>query len=163
SSSSLVQDPSYPRGLPLTDILERYRQTLQSFTIGVKNLDGCTSSIKFPLWSDFPKLEELVIDRRWVINIHPLPSGHPLQKLEAHVDSLSAIPSLIKGGNMKEIILKRTRRTSDGEPPEKNEGLATDKIEVERLLEQSKDRGITFEITLGLGVLRPKLINITKG
>ncbi|PVF98406.1 hypothetical protein CPB86DRAFT_873412 [Serendipita vermifera] len=137
----------WPSHILLTDILPCYRQTLRSFTVGGDGYAGNLPPMQFPPWDDFPKLEELVLDRSWIMNFHPLPSEHPLQRLEAQHGSLESIPSLLEGTNMKEVILQGTHWADDGGLAGKDEEEMMDKVGMDRLLEHAKRRGVSLRIT----------------
>ncbi|PVF98405.1 hypothetical protein CPB86DRAFT_784853 [Serendipita vermifera] len=136
-----------PGHIPLIDVLSHYRRTLIGFTIRVKKLHENTPLIRFPSWDDFPRLEELVIDRPWVTNFHPLPSKHPLQRIEAQYDTMDVISSLLRGENMKEITLQGTCWADDGGLTVENKEIM-DKAGMDRLLEQATARRIAFKVTL---------------
>jgi hypothetical protein len=75
-----------PSRIPLLELLSCYRQTLRSFTTTVFKWRGDSPIVHFPPWSDFPNLEELVLDQQWTAHFHHLPPNHPLRRLEACYD-----------------------------------------------------------------------------
>ncbi|CAG8655820.1 3356_t:CDS:1 [Acaulospora colombiana] len=141
--------------VPLIKILSRYRQTLRSVAVRVKRPEGTLPCVQFPPWYEFPKLEELAIDRPWVINFHSLSSGHPLQKLEAQIDSLGIIPSLLGVESLKEITLRRSRWAAAGglTLTDKNGKLNIDRVKVDRLLGQAEGRETPFGVIWNGGYL----------
>ncbi|PVF98408.1 hypothetical protein CPB86DRAFT_784854 [Serendipita vermifera] len=137
----------WPEQTSLTDILSRYRQTLRSFISGMTDSSrGPLSPLQFPPWDEYPRLEELVIDKQWTAHFHPLPANHPLQRLDAQHGSPDVIPSFLRGGNMKKIVLQRTHWTRMGDLVDKNGELVLDKVDVALLLEQAEDQGIVFKV-----------------
>jgi hypothetical protein len=82
-----------------------------------------------------------MIDGQWTIHFPPLHPNHPLQRLYAQLGSFDTISSLLGGVSMQEITLQETRRTNEGGLKAKN-GESMDKIDVFRLVERAKVRGI---------------------
>ncbi|PVF98395.1 hypothetical protein CPB86DRAFT_797363 [Serendipita vermifera] len=136
-----------PSQVPLLDLLSCYRQTLRSFAARGWKRRGDLPVVHFPSWEDFPNLEELVLDIQWSAHFQPLPSNHPLRRLDVQHGFFDAIPSLLEGGNMREIILQRTRWTGEGGLAGNTEELTISTIEVERILERAEERGISFKVT----------------
>ncbi|CAG8655832.1 3357_t:CDS:1 [Acaulospora colombiana] len=152
---------AWPSYMSLTEVLSHYRRTLQSCVIKVQRVTTLFEwNDQFPPWDEFPKLEELVIDRPWVTNFHPLPSNHPLQRLEAQYKVIDGMKSLLEGAHMKEIILQRVSWASDGGLKGKGQGLIMDKVEVDCFIEQARCRGIVFKVSWNPGryLPRPKFL-----
>ncbi|CAG8757096.1 9739_t:CDS:1, partial [Acaulospora colombiana] len=136
-----------PSQVPLLDILSRYQQTLRSFAARGWKRRGDLPVVHFPSWDNFPILEELVLDIQWTSYLEPLPSGHPLRRLDVRLGSFDVIPSLLESENMQELILQRTRWTGDGRLTGSTEELTISTVEVEHLLEWADERGISIKVT----------------
>ncbi|PVF98413.1 hypothetical protein CPB86DRAFT_825777 [Serendipita vermifera] len=135
-----------PSRVPLLDILSCYRQTLRYFVAGVFKDRGDVAVVNFPPWIEFPKLEGLVLDQQWTANFEPLPSSHPLQRLEAQFNSFDVFPSLLEGAHMRKVRLYRVRATKEGEWRGYNEDLVMDKGQIEDLTQKSKAHGIELSV-----------------
>ncbi|PVF98430.1 hypothetical protein CPB86DRAFT_784874, partial [Serendipita vermifera] len=105
------------------------------------------SSIQFPSWKDFPNLKELELSIPWSFHFEPLPSNHPLQKLNAQHETFDTIPSFIEGSNMRQLILRNTRWTELGELMGRTHGLKLDAEKAAQLLDNAKSRGIQLKVS----------------
>ncbi|PVF98422.1 hypothetical protein CPB86DRAFT_784868, partial [Serendipita vermifera] len=90
--------------LPIVDILSLYRQTIRSVVIQSHTRPKETYPLIFPPWNEFPKLEELTIDTSWSVYFKPLPSHHPLRRLNTLVGSFDVIPSFMDGVQFQELV-----------------------------------------------------------
>ncbi|PVF98409.1 hypothetical protein CPB86DRAFT_797375 [Serendipita vermifera] len=145
-----------PVQVSLIDIISPYRQTLRPFTARVSGSTGRLPPIQFPPWNAFPELEELAVDRPWIINFHPLPSKHPLRSLEAQHAGLDTISSFVRGENMQEILLQRTRWAHDGRLTGEHEKMVMDKPGVDRLLAEAEVRRIAVKVSWDGRNLQPR-------
>ncbi|PVF98390.1 hypothetical protein CPB86DRAFT_825759 [Serendipita vermifera] len=133
-----------PTRATLIKILTSYRQTIRSFT-ALSAKGGATTALDLPSWNDFPNLEELVLDRHWVFHVQPLPSNHPLKRLEVHHDSFGVIPSLLEGVDMRTITLKGAKWPKEGGVADPELKLTVNKIMLDDFLRQAETRGINFK------------------
>ncbi|PVF98427.1 hypothetical protein CPB86DRAFT_814798 [Serendipita vermifera] len=126
-----------------------FRQSIQSAVLkGVGNRsDIQNKSIQFPSWNDFPNLKELELETPWTFQFEPLPSDHPLQKLNAQHENFDALPSLVEGSNMRQISLQSTRWTASGELMARIFAVKMDAEKATKLWEIAKARGIRFEVS----------------
>ncbi|PVF98414.1 hypothetical protein CPB86DRAFT_873418 [Serendipita vermifera] len=132
---------------PVVDVLLHYRQTIRSVTIGAYRAMHSWHTVQFPAWSEFPKLEELVMTQNWAFHFQPLPPDHPLKKLVAHHASLDAVPSMLDSINMQQIVLLRLHWTRVGTL---ERGTQMDPhsirtiLDVDHLVKKASLRGIRF-------------------
>ncbi|PVF98394.1 hypothetical protein CPB86DRAFT_873403 [Serendipita vermifera] len=136
----------YPSLVPLLDILSCYRRTLRSFTAKGWDVIGSESVIHFPPWSDFPRLEELVLDPQWVAYFQSLPLHHPLRRLDANYGSTDMIGSLLEGKNIRHVILRKAYWRYDGGVMRRHGELLIDERTVNYLLKRAEYRGISFKV-----------------
>ncbi|PVF98393.1 hypothetical protein CPB86DRAFT_814769 [Serendipita vermifera] len=135
-----------PSRIPLLDLLSCYRQTLRSLTANVFKTRGDDPVVHFPPWDEFPELEELVLDQQWTAYFQPLPTNHPLRRLDANYESTDVIPSLLEGTNMRHIILRRAYWRPDGSLGRMYDELMIDVKEVNSILRRGSHRGISFKV-----------------
>jgi hypothetical protein len=138
----------YPGRIPLLELLSCYRKTLRSFSARGWKRRGDEPIVHFPPWDDFPKLEELVLDGQWTAYFQPLPTNHPLRRIDAKHGSFLNVISLIEGANMREIISQRTYWTHEGDLAGDNRELMIYKVAVDHMLRKAGDRGVKFKVTL---------------
>ncbi|CAG8595674.1 4201_t:CDS:2, partial [Acaulospora colombiana] len=136
-----------PSRVPLLDLLAYYCQTLRSFAARGFNRRGDKPVLQFLSWNDFPSLEELILDSQWTVHFQPLPSNHPLRRLDVKMGSFDVISSLLEGDNMRELILQRTRWMSNGGLMGETEDLMADRMAIDRILSHAVARDIKLKIT----------------
>ncbi|PVF98429.1 hypothetical protein CPB86DRAFT_825792 [Serendipita vermifera] len=140
---------AYMGNTPTLDMLLPFRQSIQSVVLRVygDRIDMQNNTLQFPSWNDFPNLKELELEMSWAFHFEALPPDHPLQKLNARHGNFDALPSLVQGSNMRQLILQDTRWTVSGELVR---GLYETKLDTEKaadLWENAKARNIRFEVS----------------
>jgi hypothetical protein len=133
--------------VPLVDILSPFRQTVQSIAVRSIIPRHQRRLVHFPHWKEFPKLEELVLDRQWAVYFERFPSNHPLRKIDAQHGSFYVLPSILDGPHVRQVVLQRTRWTSTGGLIGDDEDSALDLLQTDQILDRAKDCGIKFEVT----------------
>lgn len=133
-----------PSRVPLFEILSFYRQTLQSFVTGQFKDRGDKAVIHFSPWSEFPKLEELVLNEPWTAYFEPLPRSHPLRRLHAQLGSLGIISSLLEGESMKEMVLGGFQSTKESGWQGQGDSFTIGEVELEQMFEKAQTCGIEF-------------------
>jgi hypothetical protein len=128
--------------VPLVSLLLAYSQTTHSVAIRTDSEREETAEARFPPWSEFPKLEELVLDKRWVIHFEELPPRHPLKRLEAQHQSFDTIPSFFDSMHMQTLVLQRVRWTDRGELEGRGGIWKIGAMQWEKLLQKAKTKGL---------------------
>ncbi|CAG8744877.1 153_t:CDS:1, partial [Acaulospora colombiana] len=91
----------------------------------------------FPQWTEFPRLEELVLDRAFKPQFHPLPRKHPLRKIVTQSWSIADIESWMDSDNLREIGLLYSCPASNLA----DEGDSMTEQEIDKLFEKADMRG----------------------
>lgn len=126
---------------PLRNLLLSYRKSLRSVFIKVDPVSRVTYPT-FPQWSEFPRLEELVLDRAFKPHFHPLPRKHPLRKIVTQSWREAEIESWMDSDNLREIgLLYNCPGTNLGD-----ERDTMTEQEIDRLFEKADTRGVNIEV-----------------
>ncbi|PVF98417.1 hypothetical protein CPB86DRAFT_797381 [Serendipita vermifera] len=131
---------------PLIELLSTYRHTIRAVIVNASIERWEVPSVHFPPWNDFPNLEDLTIDRQWPIHFQLLPPNHPLKRLDAHHASFDAIPSLVDGTHMRNIVLQKAHWSTTGQLVGEKVELKFSATEMDRLLDKARLRGIRVEV-----------------
>jgi hypothetical protein len=131
--------------ISLINIITRYRRTLRSVIF----LAQCPADDfkEFPPWSDFPHLEELMLESTFKLHFPPLPPTHPLRKIIVRQWSIPAILSWINSINMRQIMLLDAIWNWDGKLCGRSSNVFMTAAEIGELKTRAKLRGILLQIS----------------
>jgi hypothetical protein len=129
--------------ISMIDIINKYHKTLRS----VQFLAECPADEgkNFPPWSDFPFLEELILESTFNLAFDTIPPKHPLRRIVVQQWSVSTISSWMDAENVQHIALLDTLLGPGNSLFALNSPQSIEAAAMERLSTKAAKRGIQFE------------------
>jgi hypothetical protein len=144
--------------ISMIDIINKYRKSLRSVLLRVQC--PADDGKNFPPWSNFPLLEELILESTFNLAFETIPPKHPLRRIVVQEWSFSTISSWMDAENMQHIALLDASKSTDNSLHALHSTQSLEATAMERLFTKAAKRGIQFEAGPDGDRLTPILVGI---